>query len=112
MQAACRLFPAHRRRQTVYNSDNGHSSNSPEPTRQSGIEIREESLAFAFASTAALCHLFERFYLMGEKLTPARIRVAFRTRYARALAEYPKHVGLTETWREEGEPPNIALGER
>jgi len=79
--------------------------------RQSGVGVRAESPEFAFASMAALCHLFGLFYLHGEKPKAGQIRVAFRNRYTMALAEYPRHRELVERWLREGEPFSIAVKE-
>ncbi len=77
--------------------------------RKSGLEVRPESAEFAFASTAALARLFERFYLHGEKLKAGQIRVAFRTRYARALAEYAHHSARIEAWLRQGDLFSFAI---
>lgn len=69
-----------------------------------GVEIVEKSPQFAFASTAALGFLLEKFYWQGESLTPLKARAAYLVRFEEALGQYERHLDLIETWLREGEP--------
>ncbi len=77
--------------------------------RSSGIDFDQASPEFAFASTAALCHLLERYYIGNETLTAARIRVLFRNRFLLAIKEFGTHSDKIEEWLREGEPLSIAV---
>lgn len=79
--------------------------------RASGVEVRVDSPEFAFASIAALSHLFDRFYREGEDFSSNEGREAFCQRFTVALGEFSKSLPHIERWLEEGKPMSIAVKE-